>query len=140
MYNSFPSYPSFSSFFVSYWHRSGTRNLFKLFWFFLILKCCLRLFAGEKSPLGARLLFLMHLCIRAYESVSYLVPWSILTNSSQSDTLQVKSPILVNYPSKSERKSLEIYDVRSTMRNYMGLKQEKLVLWLFLDLFWFSYY
>ena len=50
-----------------------------------------------------------------------LISVSSPTNSSQSDTLQVKSPILVNYPSKSERKSLDIYDVRSTMRNCMGM-------------------
>ena len=50
-----------------------------------------------------------------------LFPETSPTNSSQSDILQVKPFIIVNYPSKSESRSLDIFDIRFTIQNYIGL-------------------
>ena len=43
-----------------------------------------------------------------------------LTNSSQSDTLQVKSPHSCK-TSPSKQNSLDIHEIRFTMCNYIGL-------------------
>ena len=63
MYQPFPCYPSFSSFFVNQCHRSVTWNLFKKP-FFLLFQLLDETFARDKTPFGVPLLFLMHLCIR----------------------------------------------------------------------------
>ena len=63
MYQPFPCYPSFSSFFVNQCHRSVTWNLFKKP-FFPAIQLLDQTFARDKNPFGVPLLFLMHLCIR----------------------------------------------------------------------------
>ena len=63
MYQPFPCYPSFSSFFVNQCHRSVTWNLFKKP-FFPAIQLLDETFARDKTPFGVPLLFLMHLCIR----------------------------------------------------------------------------
>ena len=73
MYQPFPCYPFFSSFFVNQCHRSVTWNLFKKP-FFPAIQLLDETFARDKTPFGVPLSFLMHLCIRLVKF--FMFGWS----------------------------------------------------------------